>query len=233
MERWREWPRPKPHPVAAQAGRRLRHVRPRRRSRLRPHAPQGGAVRPRHRRLLRRRAPAGDALQRDPALAERPRADQVDRHVGRARPPEGGWRWSSRRTSRRSAWPGCRRSPTTRRPRSRETRSAFTCRRSPSWWPRDAYAAQDALQFIEVEYEVLPAIVSSAGRSLPTRRSPRRQDRPGATTSPARLWEAGDKANCARVFAEADTIVTRDIVASALRTRARWRRAAWSPHGPG
>ena len=36
------------------------------------------------------------------------------------------------RTSRRSAWRGCRRSPTTRRPCSRATRSASRARRSRS-----------------------------------------------------------------------------------------------------
>ncbi len=76
----------------------------------------------------------------------------------------------------------------------------------------DAYAAQDALQFIEVEYEVLPAVVSCR-HALSADAPLIRDDKIGQEDNIASpLWEAGDKANCARVFAEADTVVTRDIV---------------------
>ena len=76
----------------------------------------------------------------------------------------------------------------------------------------DAYAAQDALQFIDVEYEVLPAVVNVRQALAPD--APMiRDDKIGQDDNIASpLWEAGDKANCARVFAEADTVVTRDIV---------------------
>ena len=76
----------------------------------------------------------------------------------------------------------------------------------------DAYAAQDALQFIEVEYEVLPAIVNCRG-ALDPDAPVIRDDKVGQEDNIASpLWEAGDKANCDRVFADADMVVTRDIV---------------------
>ena len=76
----------------------------------------------------------------------------------------------------------------------------------------DAYAAQDALQFIEVEYELLPAIVNCR-RALDPDAPVIRDDKVGQEDNLASpLWEAGDKATCDRVFAEADTTVTREIV---------------------
>jgi carbon-monoxide dehydrogenase large subunit len=76
----------------------------------------------------------------------------------------------------------------------------------------DAYAAQDALQLIDVEYEVLPAIVNCR-RALDPDAPLIRDDKAGQEDNVASpLWEAGDKALCDRVFAEADTIVERDIV---------------------
>src|SRR5919112_4107125 len=76
----------------------------------------------------------------------------------------------------------------------------------------DAYAAQDALQLIDVEYEVLPAIVN-ARKALDPDAPLIRDDKVGQTDNLASpTWEAGDKASTDRVFAEADTIVTRDIL---------------------
>jgi carbon-monoxide dehydrogenase large subunit len=76
----------------------------------------------------------------------------------------------------------------------------------------DAYAAQDALQLIDVEYEVLPAIVN-ARKALDPDAPLIRDDKVGQTDNLASPeWEAGDKANCDRVFAEADTVVVRDIL---------------------
>ncbi len=76
----------------------------------------------------------------------------------------------------------------------------------------DAYSAQDALQFIEVEYEQLPAIVN-CHRALDPDAPVIRDDKVGQEDNLASpLWEAGDKALCDRVFAEADTTVTREIV---------------------
>ena len=76
----------------------------------------------------------------------------------------------------------------------------------------DAYSAQDALQLIDVEYEVLPAVVNCR-RALDPDAPLIRDDKAGQEDNLASpLWEAGDKANCDRVFAEADTVVTRDIM---------------------
>ncbi len=76
----------------------------------------------------------------------------------------------------------------------------------------DAYSAQDALQLINVEYEVLPA-VTNCRKALDPDAPLIRDDKAGQEDNLASpLWEAGDKANCDRVFAEADTVVTRDIM---------------------
>ncbi|MDX6679764.1 MAG: aerobic carbon-monoxide dehydrogenase large subunit, partial [Solirubrobacteraceae bacterium] len=76
----------------------------------------------------------------------------------------------------------------------------------------DAYSAQDALSLIEVEYEVLPAVVN-ARKALDPDAPLIRDDKVGQTDNLASpTWEAGDKAATDRVFAEADTIVTRDIL---------------------
>ena len=76
----------------------------------------------------------------------------------------------------------------------------------------DAYSAQDALALIDVEYEVLPAIVN-ARKALDPDAPLIRDDKVGQTDNLASpTWEAGDKAATDRVFAEADTIVTRDII---------------------
>jgi carbon-monoxide dehydrogenase large subunit len=76
----------------------------------------------------------------------------------------------------------------------------------------DAYSAQDALSLIEVEYEVLPAIVN-ARKALDPDAPLIRDDKVGQTNNLASpTWEAGDKTATDRVFAEADTIVTRDIL---------------------
>src|SRR5436190_8560568 len=75
----------------------------------------------------------------------------------------------------------------------------------------DAYAAQDALQLIDVQYEVLPAIVDCR-RALDFDAPLIRDDKVGQDDNLASpMWEAGDRISCDRVFAEADTIVKREI----------------------
>ncbi len=75
----------------------------------------------------------------------------------------------------------------------------------------DSYAAQDALKLVHVEYEVLPAIVNCRTALDPD--APLiRDDKIGQVdnlASPA--WEAGDKTECDRVFAEADVVATRAL----------------------
>ncbi|MGH2839390.1 MAG: aerobic carbon-monoxide dehydrogenase large subunit [Solirubrobacteraceae bacterium] len=76
----------------------------------------------------------------------------------------------------------------------------------------DAYSAQDALQLIDVEYEVLPAVVN-ARKALDPDAPLIRDDKVGQTDNLASpSWEAGDRQLTDRAFAEADTTVTRDII---------------------
>ena len=76
----------------------------------------------------------------------------------------------------------------------------------------DEYIARDALQLIDVEYEPLPAIVN-ARKALDQDAPLIRDDKTGQTDNLASpTWEAGDEDATDRAFAEADTIVTRDII---------------------
>ena len=76
----------------------------------------------------------------------------------------------------------------------------------------DEYTARDALALIDVEYEPLPAVVN-ARKALDPDAPLIRDDKEGQGDNLASpLWEAGDEAATDRAFAEADTIVTRDII---------------------
>ena len=76
----------------------------------------------------------------------------------------------------------------------------------------DEYSANDALQLIDVEYEPLPAIVN-ARKALDPDAPLIRDDKTGQRDNLASpTWEAGDREATDRVFAEADTIVERDII---------------------
>src|ERR1700761_7588552 len=76
----------------------------------------------------------------------------------------------------------------------------------------DEYIARDALPLIDVEYDPLPPVVN-ARRALDPDAPLIRDDKPGQVDNLATpTWEAGDEAATDRVFAEADTIVTRDII---------------------
>ena len=92
----------------------------------------------------------------------------------------------------------------------------------------DEYSANDALSLIDVEYEPLPAVVN-ARKALDPDAPLIRDDKSGQidnTASPT--WEAGDEAATQRAFAEADTVVARDIIYRAA-TRLRSRPAGSSP----
>ena len=75
----------------------------------------------------------------------------------------------------------------------------------------DRYSARDALELIEVEYEPL-----RPGHRRP--RGPRpgapviRDDIEGKTDNHIFDWEAGDKAACDEVFANADVVVSQDML---------------------
>ena len=76
----------------------------------------------------------------------------------------------------------------------------------------DEYTARDALALIDVEYEPLPAVVN-ARKALDEDAPLIRDDKEGQRDNLASpLWEAGDEESTDRAFAEADTIVTRDII---------------------
>src|SRR5690242_6400120 len=76
----------------------------------------------------------------------------------------------------------------------------------------DEYIANDALSLIDVEYDPLPAVVN-ARKALDDDAPLIRDDKAGQRDNLASpTWEAGDGAETDRVFAEADTIVTRDII---------------------
>src|ERR1700709_402945 len=72
----------------------------------------------------------------------------------------------------------------------------------------DAYAAQDALQLIDVEYDVLPAIVN-ARKALDPDAPLIRDDKSGQRDNLASpTWEAGDEARTDRAFAAPDPTVS-------------------------
>jgi carbon-monoxide dehydrogenase large subunit len=76
----------------------------------------------------------------------------------------------------------------------------------------DEYIARDALPLIEVDYDPLPVVVN-ARKALDPDAPLIRDDKPGQVDNLATpTWEAGDEEATDRVFAEADTVVTRDIM---------------------
>ena len=76
----------------------------------------------------------------------------------------------------------------------------------------DEYSANDALSLIDVEYEPLPAVVN-ARKALDPDAPLIRDDKSGQRDNLASpTWEAGDEAATERAFAEADTVVGRDII---------------------
>jgi aerobic carbon-monoxide dehydrogenase large subunit len=76
----------------------------------------------------------------------------------------------------------------------------------------DRYSARDALPLIDVEYEPLPAVVN-ARKALDPDAPLIRDDKPDQTDNLATPpWEAGDAEECDRVFAEADIVVSRDMI---------------------
>lgn len=76
----------------------------------------------------------------------------------------------------------------------------------------DEYSARDALPLIEVEYDPLEPVIN-ARKALDPDAPLIRDDKPGKTDNlAAPTWEAGDEQEADRVFAEADTVVTRDVM---------------------
>jgi len=75
----------------------------------------------------------------------------------------------------------------------------------------DRYAARDALELIEVDYDELPVVVD-ARRALDADAPVIRDDQEGRTDNNIFDWEAGDKAATEAVFDAADVVVKRDMI---------------------
>ena len=75
----------------------------------------------------------------------------------------------------------------------------------------DRYAARDALELIQVEYDVLPPVVD-ARKAMDPGAPVIRDDLEGRTDNHIFDWEAGDKAETDAVFASADVVVKQEIV---------------------
>ena len=75
----------------------------------------------------------------------------------------------------------------------------------------DRYAARDALELIEVEYEPLPVVVDAL-RALEPDAPVIRDDVEGRTDNRIFDWEAGDAARTDEVFADAEVVVSQDML---------------------
>ncbi|HEY7175066.1 MAG TPA: aerobic carbon-monoxide dehydrogenase large subunit, partial [Micromonosporaceae bacterium] len=75
----------------------------------------------------------------------------------------------------------------------------------------DRYAARDALELIDVDYEQLPA-VASARHALDPDAPVIRDDLDGKSNNHCFDWETGDKAATDAAFARADVVVTQEMV---------------------
>jgi carbon-monoxide dehydrogenase large subunit len=75
----------------------------------------------------------------------------------------------------------------------------------------DRYAARDALELINVEYDALPPVID-AKRALDPGAPVIRDDLEGKADNHIFDWEAGDKARTDQVFAFADVVVAQDML---------------------
>jgi aerobic carbon-monoxide dehydrogenase large subunit len=75
----------------------------------------------------------------------------------------------------------------------------------------DKYSARDALELIQVDYEILPAVID-AKKALDPGAPVIRTDKEGKTDNHIFDWEAGDEAKCDAAFAKADVIVKQDML---------------------
>src|SRR4051812_46145018 len=75
----------------------------------------------------------------------------------------------------------------------------------------DHYAARDALELIDVDYEPLPPVVD-AKKALDPGAAVVRDEIEGKTDNHIFDWEAGDRAATDAVFADADVVVEQDML---------------------
>ena len=75
----------------------------------------------------------------------------------------------------------------------------------------DKYSARDALELIEVDYEILQPVID-AKKALDPDAPVIRTDKEGKSDNHIFDWEAGDEAKCDAAFAKADVIVKQDML---------------------
>src|SRR5215475_6595026 len=75
----------------------------------------------------------------------------------------------------------------------------------------DRYAARDALELIDVEYEELP-VVFDARKALDPDAPVIRDDKDGQTDNHIFDWESGDRAKTDEIFANAEVVVSEDVL---------------------
>jgi carbon-monoxide dehydrogenase large subunit len=75
----------------------------------------------------------------------------------------------------------------------------------------DRYAARDALELIDVDYEPLPPVID-ARRALDDDAAVIRDDVEGRTDNHIFDWSAGDRARTDQVFADAEVVVAQDMI---------------------
>jgi carbon-monoxide dehydrogenase large subunit len=75
----------------------------------------------------------------------------------------------------------------------------------------DRYAARDALELIDVEYEPLPSVID-ARRALDPDAPLIRDDLDGQTSNHIFDWETGDAARTQAIFDDADVIIAQDML---------------------
>ena len=75
----------------------------------------------------------------------------------------------------------------------------------------DRYAARDALELIEVEYEPLPPVID-ARRALEPQAPVIRDDKEGKADNHIFDWEAGDRSKTDQVFSEAEVVVAQQML---------------------
>jgi aerobic carbon-monoxide dehydrogenase large subunit len=75
----------------------------------------------------------------------------------------------------------------------------------------DRYSARDALELIDVEYEELP-VVFDARKAMDADAPVIRDDKEGQTNNFIFDWESGDRAKTDEVFANAEVVVSEDVL---------------------
>ena len=178
-----------------------------------PEAQGGRALHPRQGQLPGRHPPARHGPHGDPALAVRAREDQLDRHVApRSRCPG----VAAVITAKDLETLGLAWMPTI----SYDTQAVlagdkvrFQGQEVAAVIATDEYIARDALQLIEVDYEPLDAVVN-ARKALDDDAPLIRDDKDGQTDNLASPDVGGGRRGRrpTSAFAEADTIVARDII---------------------